>query len=57
MFRNRMVLAALTVLAILPFVGCANRRPLCDRPTSYRPIIVAPAAPPPCNSCPPPVAP
>ncbi|HKB04916.1 MAG TPA: hypothetical protein VKD90_22015 [Gemmataceae bacterium] len=33
MFRNRFALAALVALAILPLVGCANRR--CCAPTSY----------------------
>jgi hypothetical protein len=44
MFRNRIVLAALLALAILPLVGCANRR-CCDRPVSYSPVVVAPAPP------------
>lgn len=43
MFRNRIVLAALLALAILPLVGCANRR-CCDRPVyAARPVVVAPA--------------
>jgi hypothetical protein len=48
MFRNRFALAALVALAILPLVGCANRR--CCYPTSYaaRPAYAAPA----CPSCP-----
>jgi hypothetical protein len=40
MFRNRIVLAALLALAILPLVGCANRR-CCDRPVAYAPPVVA----------------
>jgi hypothetical protein len=52
MFRNRIVLAALFALAILPLVGCANRR--CCYPPSYaaRPVI-APASPCPCPNAPP----
>jgi hypothetical protein len=44
MFRNRIVLAALLALAILPLVGCANRR-CCDRPVAYAPPVVAAPAP------------
>jgi hypothetical protein len=40
MFRNRIVLAALLALAILPLVGCANRR-CCNQPVAY----AAPVAP------------
>ncbi|HJZ92146.1 MAG TPA: hypothetical protein VKE40_14820 [Gemmataceae bacterium] len=47
MFRNRYVLAALLAVAILPLVGCANRR--CCYPTGYaaRPVYAAPG----CSSC------
>jgi predicted component of type VI protein secretion system len=50
MFRKRLLLAALVVLAILPFVGCASHRPQsCNRPI----VVAAPVAPAPaCNSCP-----
>jgi hypothetical protein len=49
MFRIRMTLAALVVLAILPLVGCANRR-CCSSPSySARPAVVEAA---PCSSCP-----
>lgn len=42
MFRNRIVLAALFALAILPLIGCANRR-CCERPVAYAAPIAAPA--------------
>ena len=49
MFRNRLALAVLALMAILPLVGCANRRCCGRTDASYRPVYAAPA---PCNSCP-----
>jgi len=47
MLRNRIKWTVVLALAILPLMGCANRR-CCDRPAySARPVMAAP-----CNSCP-----
>jgi hypothetical protein len=43
MFRNRLVLAVLALVAIMPLVGCAGRR-CCGRD----PAFYAAPAPPPC---------
>ena len=45
MFRNRLALAVLALLAVLPLVGCANRRCCGGRTDSYsaRPVYAAPA--------------
>ncbi|HEX3150329.1 MAG TPA: hypothetical protein VHR66_19790 [Gemmataceae bacterium] len=51
MFRKRLALAVLALMAIAPLVGCANRRCCGRNDASYRPVYVAPA-PAPCNSCP-----
>ncbi|MSR53316.1 MAG: hypothetical protein EXS09_08500 [Gemmataceae bacterium] len=50
---NRIKWTAVLALAILPLMGCANRR-LCQQNSySARPVIVAA----PCNSCPNPSGP
>jgi hypothetical protein len=52
MFRNRLALAVLALMAVLPLVGCANRR-CCGRDSySASPAYAAPA-PCPCPSGPP----
>ena len=53
MFRNRIVLALLAAAAILPLVGCANRRCCGGSTTAARPVYAAA----PCNSCPTPSGP
>jgi hypothetical protein len=43
MFRNRLILAVLALVAVVPLVGCAGRR-CCGRDTySARPVYAAPA--------------
>lgn len=41
MFRNRLLLAALALVALVPLVGCAGRR-CCGRDYSARPVYAAP---------------
>ena len=44
MFRNRFVLAVLVAVAILPLVGCANRR-CCGRPLRGPALTADPCCP------------
>jgi hypothetical protein len=44
MFRNRIVLALLAAAAILPLVGCANRRCCGQSTTAARPVYAAQSA-------------
>ena len=50
MFRNRLILAVLALVAVAPLVGCAGRRCCGREPAAYYqpPVVAAPACPAPC---------